>query len=78
MPDPHRLDDGFDGDPVVILKSQLIHVRAGVGLMTGHGGGPIVKDDQRKVVIVVNRVGQPRHAGVKKGGITDKRDGFLR
>ena len=48
-----------------------------MGLEPGHGRSRVVQDHHDHVCLIVDGVHQPRHGGVKKGGIPANRDDRL-
>ena len=70
-------NDIFNRHPPIAGQVKIFHVHARVGLMTGHGRGAVVQNDQSKIVVVKNRVDQTGDTGVEKGGIADKRYHFF-
>jgi len=77
MFDTDSLNNVINGYPGISFKFQRFHVNTGMGLMAGHGRDAIVKNHQRKIVIVKNRVDQTGYSGMKESGISDKRYDFL-
>ena len=72
-----RLGHRLDGDASVSGQVEIVHVHARMGLVTGHGCGAVVQDDQGEVVVVEHRVDQTGYSGTKERGISDKRDDFF-
>ena len=60
---PHQL---LDIDHRSRLALRVI-TAAGVLLMSGHTGDPVVEDYIYSVAVVINRIDQGVHAGVKEG-----------
>ena len=48
----------FDGYPAIPLHVDPGHVNARIWLVTGHGSGAVIKNNQGEIVIIVNAIDQ--------------------
>ena len=77
MLDPDGFDHFFDGNPAVVRHIQPFHIHTRMRLVTGHGGSPVVKNDQREIAVVEHGIDKSRNTGMEESGIPDKCDDFL-
>ena len=56
---------------------QLFHINPRMGLMPGHGGDAVIKNNQGKIMVIIDRINQTGYSGMKKGGISDKGNDFF-
>ena len=73
---PDSFHEGLDVQPLGLDPAE-VPSDSGVGLVSGHGGSPVVQDDHDDLVVVEQRVHQRRYAGVEERRVSHERDGQL-
>ena len=74
--DAESPDDAFDIHGIGVYPAEMPS-RTGIGLVTRHGGGPVVEDDHDDAVAVEQGGCEGLHPRMEERGVADECDGLL-